>query len=220
MFGFAWLLCNSAVGDNKETSKQKPETGLAATTQSKRALSTQQTSLLTAPSVGDIGLDRVGTFRTTPSIPSQLPPTNRTQFEKSDFAFEDKKQQRQYEDVLKKLRSMKPSSGGDASKDDWFVVGGVVCNQANFDAFQGEEDVARRVVEFVVETNNRCQWKIFSREQDSYIAEEMVGKVQSKYEQWKQGQINRMIAAQRARQRAASSNRRRISFSSGRSRSC
>lgn len=211
MFGFAWLLCSTAVGDNKETPKEKTANGLATTAYSQGA----QSSMLTAPSVGDIDLGSRATLGTSPPIPSRLSTPNRSQFEAVGSTFEDEKQQLQYEHVLKGLRSMKLSSGEEASSDDWFVVGGVCGNQSNFDTFQGEEDVARRVVKFIAETNNQCQWKVFSREQDSYVAEEMVDKVESKYRQWKQVQINQMVAARRAQQRA-NSYPRASSFSSNR----
>jgi hypothetical protein len=199
VFGFVWPLCSIAVGDDTETTKRTDDNGLATFDGADGIKSTLPSATLNGLDVGSVNL-------TSPPVPLNV----------AERPFEDKKQQRQYEDVLKGLRSMKLSSGGEVSEDDWFVVGGVVGNQANFNSFQGEEDVARRVVEFVAITENRCQWRIFSREEDSYVAEEMVSKVKTNYQQWKQAQYNRMMAAHRSQQRAASSYRR----SSGRSRSC
>ncbi len=129
--------------------------------------------------------------------------------------FEDNKQQQKYEAVLGKLRNLRLGNGEKGSNDDWFVVGGAAGNQVNFDAFQGEEEVARKVIEFLEQTNNRCQWRVFSRESDSYAAQENVSKVKSEYQQWRQAQINRANAYRRAQQRAAANSYRRRCSSGG-----
>ncbi|MDA7926038.1 hypothetical protein N9B46_04260 [Mariniblastus sp.] len=179
----------------------------------------QKTSTLTAP---DIGM--TVTKPTQFSNPIVLPTTRLSSpnvqasvaTNSSSPLFEDSKQQRKYESVLNGIRNLKPADGNTGSSNDWFVVGGVVGNQANFDAFQGEEDVARRVVEFLDQTDNRCQWKIFSRQTDAYAAQENVSKVKSEYQQWRQAQINRQNAIRRSQQQAAANAyRKRCSSGSG-----
>ena len=75
----------------------------------------------------------------------------------SSLPFKDLKQQLKYDAVLNGIRNLKRNDGNAGSRNDWFVVSGVVGNQANFDAFQGKEDLAQQVVEFLDQTNNRCQ---------------------------------------------------------------
>ena len=75
----------------------------------------------------------------------------------SSLPFEDSKQKLKYESVLNGIGNLRLNDGNAGFINDWFVVGGVTGNQANFDAFQGKEDAARQVVEFLDQTNNRCQ---------------------------------------------------------------
>ena len=117
-----------------------------------------------------------------------------------DAVFENKNQQRQYERVLKRIQSMNPAGGEESNADDWFVVGGAIGNEVNFDAYQGEKYVARRVAEFIKETRNRGQWKIYSRAPDSEIAQEQLEAVKFSYENWRQAEYNRMAANEIYRQ--------------------
>ena len=179
----------------------------------------QKTSTLTAPDIG-MTVSPPSQFSQPVILPTtRLSPSNAqasVSTNSSSPLFEDEKQQRKYESVLNGIRTLKLTNGNDGSNTDWFVVGGVVGNQANFDVFQGEEDVARRVVEFLEETDNRCQWKIFSRETDAYAAQENVSKVKSEYQQWRQAQINRQNAIRRSQQQAAANAyRKRCSSGSG-----
>ncbi|MDG1511341.1 MAG: hypothetical protein P8R31_06560 [Mariniblastus sp.] len=217
---FCWLVaslaCNHSFAD-VEVSKTDSKTSVAVP-KTENVLR-QKTSNLTAPDIGmAVTQPRQFSNPVTPPTPrlssSNLQASVATN--SSSPLFEDSKQQRKYESVLNGIRNLKLNDGNEGTSNDWFVVGGVVGNQANFDAFQGEEDVARRVVEFLEQTDNRCQWKIFSRETDAYTAQENVSKVQSEYQQWRQAQINRQNAIRRSQQQAAANAyRRRCSSGSG-----
>lgn len=125
------------------------------------------------------------------------------------------------EELIEKLHSMEVQGGGDPLEDDWFVVGGSVGSDVNFDAFQGERNVAERVVDFLESTNDRGQWRVFYRVQDSEKAEELVSKVKNDYGKWRRQQQRTAAAAQRrvqAAQRSRSGGFR--SSGIGRSGSC
>lgn len=117
----------------------------------------------------------------------------------------------QLDEIVEQLHSMEIHGGGDPLEDDWFVVGGSVGSDVNFDAFQGERDVAQRVVDFVESTNDEGQWRVFYRVQDPEKAEELVSKVQSDYGKWHRKQQRAAAAAQRrvqAAQRSAAAAQR------------
>ena len=126
--------------------------------------------------------------------------------------FEKKRLQRMYDEVLGKLQNLEFDDGAETYADDWFVVGGMVRGQASFRQFQGEENVAKRIVEFVDENKNRCEWRVYVRAYDEQDATQMVSKVQTDYQKRKiqqaRAQRQQQIARQRqqiARSRAASS---------------
>ncbi len=92
------------------------------------------------------------------------------------------------DDILTQLQSMKVNGDGEALANDWFVVGGSLGDNVNFDVFQGEQYVADRVVEFIKSSNNKGQWRIFHRVQDEDKANELVATVKSDYRKWRQSQ--------------------------------
>jgi hypothetical protein len=186
-FGFTCLLGCVGVAGELQPLNNPADRGLTTTGDTDGIDPTQPSASLNPSSAGNTGL------------PSSSP---------SGILFEDQKQQRQYETILKKLRSMKRSSGGESREDDWFVLGGTVGNQSNFNTFQGEEYVAQRIVEFMSLNNNRCQWRVFSREENSSVAQEMVSQVKTSYLQWKQAEYNRLVANYRAQQQRAAAYQR------------
>ena len=104
------------------------------------------------------------------------------------------------EDLVSKLHAMEIHGGGEPLEEDWFVVGGSLGNEVNFDAFQGERDVAKRVVDFVESTNDEGQWRIFYRVQDSEKAQELLSKVKRDYQKWRREQAQAAVATQRRTQ--------------------
>ncbi len=212
----ASLVCSHCFAD-VEVSKTDSKTSVAVP--KTENVPRQQTSNLTAPDIG-MAVTQPRQFSTPTTLSTPRLSSSNLQasaaINSSSPLFEDTKQQQKFESVLNGIRKLKLNDGNDGTSNDWFVVGGIVGNQANFEAFQGEEDVARRVVEFLDQTDNRCQWKIFSRETDAYTAQENVSKVKSEYQQWRQTQINRQNAIRRSQQQAAANAyRRRCSSGSG-----
>lgn len=212
----ASLACSHCLAD-VEVSKTDSKTSVAVP--KAENVPRQQTSNLTAPDIGLV-VTQPRQFSTPTTLSTPRLNSSNLQasvgINSSSPLFEDTKQQQRYESVLNGIRKLKLNDGNEGTISDWFVVGGIVGNQANFEAFQGEEDVARRVVEFLDQTDNRCQWKIFSRETDAYTAQENVSKVKSEYQQWRQAQISRQNAIWRSQQQAAANAyRRRCSSGSG-----
>lgn len=210
------MACNQSFAD-VEVSKTDSKTSVSVPKPDN--MPRQQSSNLTAPDIG-FTVKQPQQFSNPVILPTPRLSSSNLQasvsINSSSPIFEDSKQQQKYESVLSGIRNLKLRDGNEGTSNDWFVVGGVVGNQANFDAFQGEEDVARRVVEFLDQTGNRCQWKIFSRETDAYSAQENVSKIKSEYQQWRQVQINRQNAIIRSQQQAAANAyRRRCSSGSG-----
>lgn len=122
------------------------------------------------------------------------------------------------EDIVAQLQSMEVRGGEKALPEDWFVVGGSIGNDVNFDVFQGEQYVAKRVVEFIESTNNQGQWRVFHRIPDEEQAKELVDSVERDYRKWKRNQAASVRAARsQTSQRGRSSGR---TFGIGRSGNC
>lgn len=111
--------------------------------------------------------------------------------------FAEPEQAELFDEVLANLRKMKrtPSSRYDSSlreDDDWFVVGGSLTNpangyiEANFNVFQGVDDVARRIVEFQYgKYGNRIpQWRVYNRTDDVELAELKTRKQAESFQRW------------------------------------
>ena len=113
--------------------------------------------------------------------------------------YSNEKYQKLYETVLKNLEKMKPRAGT-AEKDDWFVVGGAIGSAANFNKFQGVENVAKRVVDFVSQNNGKCQWQIIARVQEEKVAQNIVESKAAAYQR-------KARAAQQLAQRRQASRR-------------
>ena len=111
-----------------------------------------------------------------------------------NVTFENKNQKRQYERVLSQIQSMKPTQGGTAAADDWFVVGSAFGDQVNFETYQGEKNVAIRIAQFTTATRNRGQWRIYARASDSELADEQLATARSNYQSRRQAQYNRLLA--------------------------
>lgn len=135
----------------------------------------------------------------------------------ADNPFADAEQAELYDEVLDKLRKLKrtPSSRHDSSlrnEDDWFVVGGSLADlnsgyiEANFNSFQGVEDVAQRIVEFQFGTYNGKvpSWRVFSRTGDAGLAEEKAIKQAERFQRWLVAQAERQRRMQQQRAQQAS----------------
>ena len=96
------------------------------------------------------------------------------------------------------------SEGNRTSKDDWFVVGGLVRGEARFNQFQGEEYVAKRIVEFVDENKNRCEWRVYARVRDEASAKNIARDVREDYQRRQTQQVRQQRSSGRSRGSARS----------------
>lgn len=127
--------------------------------------------------------------------------------------FTESKQAQLFDEVLEKLRKMRrdPASGIDRSvrEDvDWFVVGGTLTHpstgyvEANFNAFQGVNDVARRIVEFQFGNyaGKVAQWRVFHRTGDEELAKIRTGQQVERFQRWVVVQVRKQKELQLASQ--------------------
>lgn len=154
----------------------------------------------------------------SPPLAAQLPSQNDDADSFGDVAsiqnpFSEANQAKLFDEVLEKLRKMKrdPSSAYDMSvreDADWFVVGGTLTHpttgyvEANFNAFQGVDDVARRIVEFQFGNyaGKVAQWRVFSRTGDKEVAKIKTGQQVERFQRWVAVQVRKQKEMQLAAQ--------------------
>lgn len=112
--------------------------------------------------------------------------------------FEEPRKERLYRDVIDQLKEMKfseKSAFADEDVDnqiDWFVVGGTLTNkrtgqlEANFNTFQGIDNVAKRIVEFQYGSygSQVPAWRVFDRYGGSREAARAKDAIVDQFETW------------------------------------
>ena len=130
-----------------------------------------------------------------------------------ESTYDDPKQERTYREVVARLQEMKFAENStfvDEDTDDgvdWFVVGGTLTDkrtgeiEANFNTFQGIENVAHRVVEFENGSygSRIPAWHVFHRYGGSREADRAMKKVEDNFQDYLVKREQDLIRRQQAK---------------------
>lgn len=143
--------------------------------------------------------------------------------------FTESNQAKLFDEVLEKLRKMRRDSSSQHDNsvredEDWFVVGGTLTHpttgylEANFNAFQGVDDVARRIVEFQYGnySGRIASWRVFHRTGDEELAKVKTDQLFERYGRWFAAQVRKQKEMQLAAQQRSTRNVTRRRSSGGR----